>query len=623
MADRFPLEHYQQLVESQKKIILESDEKYLRVLEILQDQCIFFSHAADGNFTFISPSVTHLLGYTQEEFLINYKITLSDDPINIEAMQKTDFSLRGIRQLPYEMDATHKDGSLKRFIVTEIPVLDKQGNVLKVEGISRDITEKRAIEEKLKHHQVHLEKVVEERTVALKNSQRVLTRLLNQLPCMAYKIQTDKNQTIEFLSDGCADLTGYGASYFINKPFDLFGTMIHAEDKDRVRREITHAIEKGQSYHLEYRVISSDGSSKWVLDQGEGLFNMEYNPIARKGFIFDFTAYKKREQNLLAMNDRLKALNRKRCKFDNLIGNSPVMEQVYDLIEKAGVTDDYVTIYGESGTGKELVAEAIHKTGKRRSRHFVTVNCSAIPEPLIESEFFGYKKNAFTGAARDKKGFLDKADGGTLFLDEIGDISLPLQVKLLRAIEGGGYTPLGSTEVKKPNIRIIAASNTNLKKMMSEGRMRSDFYYRIHVIPITLPPLRNRGDDILLLADHFLKLFDEQEGVSVLTRKELSLLKGHPWPGNIRELQNVLRRYHSLKNLEFLTPENTVTHHQTTPPDEEKESSLTLRASLLRCEKEILLGALEKNHWQKTLTAEELGISRKTLFRKMKLCGIA
>ena len=617
------LKHYQELVASQGRDLLESEQKYERVLEILQNQCIFFSHSADGRFTFISPSVTNLLGYTQEEFLVDYKKTLSDHPVNVEAMKKTDLSLMGIRQPPYDMEAIHKDGAFRRFVVTEIPVLDRDGRVVKVEGISRDVTEKRAIEEKLKHHQEHLEQVVAERTVALENSQRMLTRLLNQLPCMAYKIQTRAPHTIDFLSDGCANLTGYGASYFTRNPSDLLDRMIHPEDRARVKRAMGIAIEHGQSYQLEYRIIGSDGTAKWVLDQGEGLYNLACQDIARKGFIFDFTAYKKREQNLLAMNNRLKALNRTRCQFDNLIGHSPVMQRVYDLIEKAAISDDYVMISGESGTGKELAAEAIHRASPRHRGHFVPVNCSAIPESLIESEFFGYKKNAFTGASRDKKGFLDMADGGTLFLDEIGDISLPLQVKLLRAIDGGGYTPLGCTEVKKPDIRIIAASNRDLREMVAEGRMRSDFYYRVHVIPITLPPLRDRGDDILLLSDHFLKALKEQEGVSVLTPKEVVLLKSHPWPGNIRELQNALRRYQSLKSLDFLAPEPPPRDPHRQPSEKKTDRRPTLRETLLRCEKEAILTALEQNRWQKNLTAQELGISRKTLFRKMKDCGIS
>ncbi|WP_300670116.1 sigma-54 dependent transcriptional regulator [Desulfoluna sp.] len=307
----------------------------------------------------------------------------------------------------------------------------------------------------------------------------------------------------------------------------------------------------------------------------------------------------------------------------DLIGNSPAMQDVYDLIERSALCDDCVIISGESGTGKERVAEAIHRGSKRQGGLFVPVNCSAIPETLIESEFFGYKKNAFTGAARDKKGFLDLADGGTLFLDEIGDIGLPLQVKLLRAIDGGGYTPLGGTELKKPDLRIIAASNKNLKKMMNEGRMRSDFYYRIHVIPITLPPLRNREDDVLLIADHFLKTFNEGKGISVLTPQEVDRIKHHPWPGNIRELQNALRRYQSLKSLDFLTIEPQSAEKVTQPPGEREEARPTLQDALLRYEKKILLEALENNRWHKAMTAQELGISRKTLFRKMKACGIA
>jgi len=197
-----------------------------------------------------------------------------------------------------------------------------------------------------------------------------------------------------------------------------------------------------------------------------------------------------------------------RYRFGQIIGKGPAMQKVYKLISKAAASDVNVVVYGESGTGKELVARAIHDMSDRRDRAFVPVNCRAIPHTLIESELFGYKKGAFTGANMDKHGYLDLAEGGTLFLDEVGELGVNMQVKLLRAIDGGGYFPVGSNKTKNSDFRIIAATNRNLRDQVNRGVIREEFFYRIHVIPITLPPLRDRKEDIPLLIDHFLQLYN-------------------------------------------------------------------------------------------------------------------
>ena len=226
------------------------------------------------------------------------------------------------------------------------------------------------------------------------------------------------------------------------------------------------------------------------------------------------------------------------------------MQEVYRNILQAAATDSPVIVYGESGTGKELVARAIHEMGARREKPFITVNCGAIPSNLLESEFFGHVPGAFTGADRIKKGHLEVADRATLFLDEIGEIELMLQPKLLRAIEGGGYTPVGAETLKHPDVRIIAATNRDLQKLVSEGRMRSDFYYRVHVIPIYLPPLRERSGDLPLLIDHIMAEIDPRR-TRPISADVMDRLMGYHWPGNVRELQNALRQYVAMGHLEL------------------------------------------------------------------------
>ncbi|MBU0728485.1 MAG: sigma 54-interacting transcriptional regulator [Proteobacteria bacterium] len=311
-------------------------------------------------------------------------------------------------------------------------------------------------------------------------------------------------------------------------------------------------------------------------------------------------------------------------RFGDIIGKSKAMQEVYKLILKAAATDTNVIISGESGTGKELVARAIHDLSPRKDHEFVTVNCGAIPENLIESEFFGYKKGAFSGADSDKDGLLDLADQGTLFLDEVGQISLSMQVKLLRVLEDGGYTPVGSNRVRKPDIRFIAATNTNLNEMVAKGRMREDFFYRIHIIPIHIPPLRERKEDIRLLVDFYWEEFGSSTKRPLIPESARELLQKHDWPGNIRELQNVLHRLHTLNTIEL--PEKikktSLIKQQIDSPAGTTQSSHDLGSGRAQFEKQFITEKLQQFQWHKTKTAAEMGISRKTLFRKMKKLGL-
>lgn len=330
-------------------------------------------------------------------------------------------------------------------------------------------------------------------------------------------------------------------------------------------------------------------------------------------------------ENGLRKNLKIREALKDPCKFGSLIGKSQAMQEVYELIVKAAATNANVILYGESGTGKELVARAIHDLSSRHTGKFVAVNCGAIPETLIESEFFGHRKGAFTGAHADRPGYLDQADGGTLFLDEAGEISLSMQVKLLRAIEGGEFTAVGSNETQTTDMRIIAATSRDLLGMIRKGLMRDDFFYRIHILPIHIPPLRDRREDIRLLVDYFLKLYAHEEKKTAIPEKILKRLDTYAWPGNVRELQNVLVRYLTLKQLDFPGRPAAdpglldIPVHRDESPAEVRES---LREAVASFEKSFIMKALGQHNWHKSRTASAMGISRKTLFRKMKDFGL-
>ena len=386
--------------------------------------------------------------------------------------------------------------------------------------------------------------------------------------------------------------------------------ILHSEN---IARHEIHSSRDGRWYHvIQLPVLDNNG-------QLRERHNILYDITERKQAFLDL---QEREEYLRKENIRLRNSLSDRYKFGAIIGKSKLMQEVYDAIINAASTDAGVIIYGESGTGKELVARAIHENSDRKDKQLIYVNCGAIPENLIESEFFGYKKGAFTGASTDKHGFFDLADGGTLFLDEIGEIPLNMQVKLLRALEGNAYTPVGGTRVKMPDVRIIAATNSDLKELVKQGLMRQDFFYRIHIIPIRLPSLRKRREDISLLIDHFLKQY-ETEKVLHITPKVFKALQNYNWPGNVRELQNTIHRFVALKKLDFMGLESSEQ-----PVDEMLEVTniellgKPLNVMLEELEKKILFKSFEQNNWQQTKTAKSLRIDRKTLYRKMKQFGI-
>ncbi len=348
----------------------------------------------------------------------------------------------------------------------------------------------------------------------------------------------------------------------------------------------------------------------------------------------DITEAKKKEismqeeaDNLRRQNIKLRSSIQERYRFGKIVGKSPTMQQIYEQILNASGTNASVVIYGESGTGKELVARAVHDMSRRSGKRFVPVNSSAIPENLLESEFFGHKKGAFTGAHADRPGYLDMADGGTLFLDEVGDLSINLQAKLLRALEEGSYSPVGSSVVKHADFRILSATNKDLKKMVQSGEIREDFFYRIHILPITLPPLRERKEDIPLLVEDFLQKLHTDKKSAQIPGPVLETLMNYNWPGNVRELQNVLQRYLAVGNVDFLesAPPDEATVEKTSPdtaPVAIETAGGSLQENIEALEKTVIQKALRKYHGNKSKVAQHLKISRKTLARKMERLGL-
>lgn len=307
----------------------------------------------------------------------------------------------------------------------------------------------------------------------------------------------------------------------------------------------------------------------------------------------------------------------RRFGFESIIGESKELLRVLEKVRKIAPTETTVLITGETGTGKELIAKAIHNLSRRADRPFISINCAAFPEQLLESELFGHAKGAFTGAISARRGLIEEAHGGTLFLDEIGDTPLSIQIKLLRTLEDKTIRRLGENRTITVDVRFIAATNRNLEEAIKRKEFREDLFYRLNVISIHLPPLRARRGDIPLLANHFLRVYSERERkpLTGFTEQAMSLLINYDFPGNVRELENIVEQAVAMASGEWITPAElppSVREHSYNPPKKEIERALN------EVERDLIVEAIERNHWNLEKAAKDLGMSRTTLWRKMK-----
>jgi len=308
----------------------------------------------------------------------------------------------------------------------------------------------------------------------------------------------------------------------------------------------------------------------------------------------------------------------KRYSFGNILGKNTQMQAIYELISDLSNTDSTVLIQGESGTGKELIARAIHFNSYRKNKPFVVANCSAYSQNLLESELFGHEKGSFTGAIRRKIGRFELAHGGTIFLDEIGEVSPPTQILLLRVLQDYRFERVGGEETLEVDVRVIAATNKNLMEEIRKGTFREDIYYRLNVIPIFVPPLRAREDDIPLLASHFLQKFSQEKGkeVTSFSPEVMEILLAHSWPGNVRELENVIEHAIIIAKQEKILPKNLPQYLLQQPLPTKQLISLQDH------EKNLIMKTLEETNWNKHQTAKKLKINRSTLYGKMKRYGL-
>jgi DNA-binding NtrC family response regulator len=453
-------------------------------------------------------------------------------------------------------------------------------------------------------------------------AERSLARLLNHLPGVAYrcKMLPGFNYVLEFVSKGCEALFGIAPETVLAARTNVIEQMMSEEDRIRTRDTIEECVLTQRPYEIYYHATCpGTGKTLWLWDQGEGVFDADGECIAIEGIVMDVTEQKNREYVLQEENRQLRSSIRHSHGLGEIVGKSEVMQRCYRQILLAARCDLNVVLYGETGVGKDLTARTIHELSGVAGR-FVPINCAAIPAELLESEFFGHIKGAFSGAVGNRIGHLAAAKGGTLFLDEVGELPLRLQGKLLRAIETKTFSPVGSSEVRQADFRLICATNRNLGELVRSREMREDFYFRIHVLPLEIPPLRSRRGDIPLLADAYARRrgFEESLPIDVLLTMEQ-----HSWPGNVRELHNVLDRYWALGELgpQFagkipqaaVAPLASPATAGGCPP---------LDVVLASVERQTILAALDRHQWRKGETARTLGLTMRTLQRKLRAHGI-
>ncbi|HXO98553.1 MAG TPA: sigma 54-interacting transcriptional regulator [Chthoniobacterales bacterium] len=494
------------------------------------------------------------------------------------------------------------DGEYRWFLIRVVPQFDAEGNVVRWFGSNTDIEDRKRTEKKL----------LEE--------ERELRRITDAIP-QTIVVLDSKGHPL-YANQAMLDHTGLTMQDVLIS--DFRARIYHPEDLERVREERKAGLARGLPFEIEQRVRRKDGQYRWLL--------LRYNPFRdEQGRLVRWYATGTDIDDRRRAEDRTKNENialredvDHSSMFEEIVGSSPSLRKVLKAVDKVAATDSTVLILGETGTGKELIARAIHKRSKRSTRAFIRVNCAAIPQALIASELFGHEKGAFTGAVERRVGRFETADGGTLFLDEIGDLPPETQIALLRVLQEREFERVGSVNPIPVDVRVLAATNKDLGAAVADGTFRQDLFYRLNVFPVCIPPLRERTEDIPLLVEYLIERYARKAGKKItnVDRSTLELFEDYDWPGNIRELQNVIERAVILCETATLSVDETWFRRDSKSGGDQV---LPLTTALTENERDIIEKALAESAGQvggATGAAARLGIPRQTLDSKIKMLGI-
>ena len=543
----------------------------------------------DAKIIYTNPKFTDLTGYTREEALGKNPSMVSSGKQTKEYYSTLWKTILAGKTWQGEFHNKSKDGSLFWEHATISPIKDAEGNIINFLGIKEDITALKKSELVLKESEGNL---LDAQKIAQIGSFNLDLKTLIAKTSTTYKtiIGIDVNTEVSMA---------------------LWRTIVHPEDNSNNQKALDNCIKNGERFDLRYRILTKGTQElKWIHGLGEVIY-INKKPSNFIGTIQDITTQKNAEINLQNAYDEVEQLKVQleeenvslkeeislSFNYEDLVYTSVEISDILSQVEQVSNTDATVLILGETGTGKELIAKAIHNTSERKKEPLIYVNCAAIPSELIESELFGHKKGSFTGAINNRIGKFQLADKGTLFLDEIGEMPLDLQPKLLRAIQNAEITPIGGSRVIKLDIRIIVATNKKLEKEVEKKLFREDLFFRLNVFPITVPPLRERIEDIPVLLDFFINKFSlkYRKDIKFISSKTLQQLKVYPWPGNVRELENLIERAVITSNNERLV------FHEF---DHIIKSDVSKRKK-----KHVTLEEIQSNHIIKTLNLTQWKIS--------------
>jgi formate hydrogenlyase transcriptional activator len=519
-----------------------------------------YSALLDGSVDFASQSFFDYLGIPPEAALGWDWVALLHPEDRDRGLQVWRESLATGEPRENEIRFRLANGEYRWFLARSSPLRDDKGDIVKWYGALMDIENLKRAEE------------------LLRNSERNLRTTLETIP--AYVFSALPDGSFDFISQNMFDLMGLSREEVLGQDWMI---VVHPEDRDRTVERWHESLATGEPRENEHRIRQANGEYRWFLARNSALRDEKGHIVRWYGVLVDIENQKRTEARLRQALDEIKKLQRQLSKenivlreevdrtsmFEEIVGASPALKAVLARIDKVAPTDSIVFISGETGTGKELVARAIHKRSPRASRAFVSVNCAAIPAPLIASELFGHEKGAFTGAHQRRLGRFELAEGGTLFLDEIGELPMETQIALLRVLQDQQFERLGGNQPIRANARVITATNRDLQAAIEAGSFRRDLFYRLNVFPIEIPPLRERQEDIPILVEYFVQRYASKLGKKIrnASRKTMDLLQSYSWPGNIRELQNVIERSIIVCDTEnFSVDENWLGRESRQPP---------------------------------------------------------